>query len=369
MEMRGQALHGGRAGTAVRTGRAVVMVGREFQIREYEVPEPAPGTVLLRQELAGICGTDLHNWEYQRLQGEILLGHENVGIIERLGEGVERDYLGQPVKPGDRVVFAPGTTAGGGAYGFFRADEAPAFRGGFADYIYLSQPGTVMIKTSLPARAAVLAEPFQVGVHGVMRSQMKFGDTVVVQGSGPIGLMTLIAAKASGAGRLIVVGGPKGRLEKARMLGADVTIDIGEVKDAAERTRLVRENTPNNAGADVVFECAGFLPAINEGLGYLRRDGTYVEMGHFVDVGALQLNPNQELMRRNLRLEAVWGGGGPDIFVRAHQVMSRGEIPFADLVDPILPLERVAEGFAALQSGYRLAGKDVLKVALASRPE
>src|SRR5438477_371771 len=184
----------GRAGTAVKTGRAVVMVGKEFQIREYEVPEPAPGTLLLRQELSGICGTDLHNWEYQRLTGDILLGHENVGVVEKLGQGVEKDYLGQPIKPGDRLVFAPGATG-----------------------------------------------------------------------------------------------------------GADVTIDIGEVKDPAERTRIVREQTPRNEGADVVFECAGFLGAITEGLGYLRRSGTYVEMGHFVDVGSLQVNPNHELMRRNLR--------------------------------------------------------------------
>lgn len=355
----------GRAGTAVRTGRAVVMVGKEFQVREFEVPEPAPGTILLRQELSGICGTDLHNWEYQRLTGEIVLGHENVGVVEKLGEGVTEDYLGQPIKAGDRIAFAPGVTTGQLAYGFRQAAEEP-FSGGFADYIYLSSAGgTCFIKTSLPAEAAVLCEPFQVGVHGVLRSQLKIGDTVVVQGSGPIGLMTMIAAKAAGAGRIIMVGGPKGRLERAKQFGADVTIDIGDVRDGAERTKLVKEHTPNNAGADVVFECAGFLPAINEGLGYLRRSGTYVEMGHFVDVGSLQLNPNQELMRRNLRLEAVWGGGGPDIFVRAHAVMARGEIPFQELVDPILPLDRVAEGFEALHSGaYELGGKSVMKIAL-----
>src|SRR5436305_620789 len=162
--METQRARAGGAGTAVRTGRAVVMVGKEFQVREYEVPEPAPGTLLLRQALSGICGTDLHNWEHGRLTGGILLGHEH----------------------------------------------------------------------------------------------------------------------AAGAGRLIVVGGPKGRLARAKTFGADVTVDIGEVKDPAERTKIVREHTPNNAGADVVFECAGFLPAITEGLGYLRRSGTYVEMGHFV---------------------------------------------------------------------------------------
>jgi threonine dehydrogenase-like Zn-dependent dehydrogenase len=174
----------GRAGTAVRTGRAVVMVGKEFQVREYEVPEPAPGTILLRQELSGICGTDLHNWEYQRLTGEIVLGHENVGVVEKLGEGVTQDYLGQPLKVGDRVAFAPGTTNGDLPYGFREAAKDP-FSGGFADYIYLSSAGgTRFIKTPLAAQAAVLCEPFQVGVHGVLRSQLKIGDTVAVQGSG-----------------------------------------------------------------------------------------------------------------------------------------------------------------------------------------
>ena len=212
----------------------------------------------------------------------------------------------------------------------------------------------------------MLCEPFQVGVHGVLRSQVKIGDTVVVQGSGPIGLMTMIAARAAGAGRLIMVGGPKGRLERAKRFGADVTIDIGEVKDGAERAKLVKEHTPNNAGADVVFECAGFLPAFNEGLGYLRRSGTYVEMGHFVDVGSLELNPNQLLMRKNLRLEAIWAGGDEVNFVRAVTVLERAEYPLGQLVTP-LPLERVVDGFETLSGGYRLDGRDVVKIALRGR--
>lgn len=345
-----------------RTGRAVVMVGQQFEIREYPVPEPAPGTILLRQELAGICGTDLHNWEHQRLKGNILLGHENVGIVEKLGAGVTEDYLGRPLKVGDRVAFAPGTPSG--AYGFLQADQEPYFRGGFADYVYLSLPGTCVLKTNLPPEVAVLTEPFNVGVHGVTRSGLKFGDTVVVQGSGAIGLVTLICAKMRGAGRLIMVGGPAGRLELARKMGADVTIDISEVRDPAERTKLVLENTPRGAGADVVFECAGFLPAIPEGLGYVRHSGTFVEMGHFVDVGSLDFNPNQLLMRKNLRVEAIWGYGGNEIFVRGHQVLERNEFPFAEMVSHVLPLDRVADGFNALASGYRLDGRDVVKITL-----
>jgi threonine dehydrogenase-like Zn-dependent dehydrogenase len=338
------------------------MVGKRFEVREYPVPDPAPGTLLLRQELAGICGTDVHNWEYQRLKGEILLGHENVGVVERLGAGVTTDYRGRPLQEGDRVVFPPGHPHG--SYGFMQADGPPPFRGGFADYIYLCQPETCVLKTDLPPEVAVLAEPFSVGVHGVMRSGLRLGDTVVVQGSGAIGLLTMIGARASGAGRLIVVGGPPGRLALARKLGADLVLDIAATPDPVERARIVRENTPRGAGADVVFECAGFLAAIPEGIGYLKQGGTYVEMGHFVDVGSLDFNPNQLLVRQNLRLEAVLGYGGTETFVRALPILERNELPFAVLVDPILPLEQVEDGFAALTSGYRLNGRDVIKVAL-----
>jgi threonine dehydrogenase-like Zn-dependent dehydrogenase len=211
---------------------------------------------------------------------------------------------------------------------------------------------------------AVLAEPFAVGVHGVTRSGLKMGDTAVVQGAGAIGLLTLIGARASGAGRLIVVGGPAGRLALARRLGADLTIDIGEIPDPAARAEIVRAHTPLGKGADVVFECAGFLAAIPEGITYLRQGGTYVEMGHFVDVGTIELNPNQMLLRKNLRLEAIYGYGGNDLFIRGVALLERGEFPFAELVDPILPLERAADGFAALTGGYRLDGRDVVKIAL-----
>ncbi len=343
------------------TARASVMVGERFEIREYPVPEPEPGTMLLKQELGGICGTDLHNWEYQHLEGEIILGHENVGIVHKLGQDAETDYMGRPLSVGDRVVLAPGTNKG--AYGFLQAEEAPYLRGGFADYIYLWNPDTVVLKTDLPPEVAVLTEPFTIGVHAVMRARIRFGDTVVVQGAGAIGLVTLVCARISGAARLIVVGGPPGRLELAKKMGADVTIDIGEIQDPEARTKRVLENTPRGRGADVVFECAGFLPALPEGLGYVRQSGTYVEMGHFVDVGNIDFNPNRLLMRKNLRLEAIWGSH-PEHFVRGLPILERNEFPFAEMVSHILPLDRVAEGFNALSGGYRLDGRDAIKIAV-----
>ncbi len=346
-----------------RTGRAVVARGQDFDVREYPVPDPAPNTVLLRQELAGICGTDLHNWQ-NGFDREVLLGHENVGIIDAIGEGVKTDYVGNPIREGDRVILAPGTSYG--AYGFqWNPDEAPHFRGGFADYIYLSYPNTCFIKTDASPEVAVMTEPFTIGVHAVMRGKVQIGDTVVVQGAGAIGLVTLICAKISGAAKLIVVGGPARRLELAKRMGADVTIDIEDVTSVEERTELVKSETPRGEGADVIFECAGFLPATPEGLGYVKSSGTFVEVGHFVDMGSIDFNINQLLMRKNIRLEAIWGSR-PEHFVRGLPILEKNEFPFADMVSHELPLSRVRDGFDALNGTYRLEGDMVIKIAVSA---
>jgi len=345
-----------------RTGKAVVANGQKFEIREYPVPDPEPNTLLLRQELGGICGTDLHNWQ-KGFQYEVIPGHENVGIIEAIGSEKMTDYLGNPVKEGDRVIFSPGT-GGFGAYGFQpNPDQYPHFHGGFAEYIYLSLPNTLFIKTSAPPEVAVLTEPFTIGIHAVMRGNVQLGDTVVVQGSGAIGLVTLICAKMSGAGKLIMVGGPAGRLELARRMGADVTIDIEEVRSAEERIELVKSHTTKQAGADVVFECAGFLPATPEGLAYTRHSGVFVEVGHFVDMGSFEFNPNQMMMRKNLRIEAIWGSRY-EHFVRAMPLLEKNEFPFAEMVSHRLPLDDVLKGFQALNGDYRLGGETAIKIAV-----
>jgi threonine dehydrogenase-like Zn-dependent dehydrogenase len=342
-------------------GRAAIVRGKDFEVREYPVPDPEPHALLLRQELAGICGTDLHNWQ-KGIQGEMLLGHENVGIIEALGSEVKTDYVGNPVKEGDRVIFAPGTPHG--VYGFQSdPDTGPHFRGGFADYMYLVYRDTAFIKTNLPPEVAVLTEPFTIGVHAVLRGRVQIGDTVIVQGAGAIGLVTLVCARISGAAKIIVIGGPARRLELAKRMGADVTVNIEDVPSVEERRQLVLAETPRAAGADVVFECAGFLPAVPEGLSYVKRNGVFVEVGHFVDMGSVEINPNQLLARKNLRLEAIWGSG-PEHFVRGLPILERCEFPYAEMVSHVLPLERVRDGFDALNGTYRLDGQQAIKIAV-----
>ena len=187
---------------------------------------------------------------------------------------------------------------------------------------------------------------------------MQIGDTVIVQGSGAIGMMCQIVARLSGAGLIITIGGPADRLALARTLGCGCDHQYRRRPIRRRAYRLVRAATPRGEGADVVFECAGFLPAFPEGLDYVKQDGTFVEVGHFVDVGSIAINPNTHLLRRNLRLEAIWGSRYHH-FVRGLALLERNELPFSEMVSHVLPLERIGEGFEALNGSYKLGDETV----------
>jgi len=353
----------------------------EFEIEEHPLPQPGPGEMLLKVELAGICGTDVHIYEGYgdpRLF-PVVLGHENVGLIEALGEEVKADFFGERLRVGDRVAVQPGVACYScyyclvlksptrcvnkrGSYGFGGSRKTP-FTGGFSQYLLVDMPGTFLAKTEMPAERAVLLEPLTVALHAADRSNIRLGDTVVIQGSGAIGLMTLICARMAGANRVIVIGGPEGRLKLARRLGADLTIDIEAIPDRAERARLVRENTRGGYGADVVLECAGVGAALVEAFELVRDSGTVVEVGHFIDTGTITLNPNRHLVVKNLNLIGVFGSA-LEHFARGLPILEKGEHPFAEMLSHQLPLEEVRNGMEALRGSYRLGGREVIKIAI-----
>lgn len=347
------------------TSRAVIFQGqgRDFTMAEFEVPSPAPGTILLKMELCGICGTDVHIYQEGNPR-PLVFGHENVGIIEALGAGVSTDFLGRPIKVGDRLVFQPGGTGLPPAYGLTDLADSPSkLSGGQADYIYLDKPGTAYFKTDLAPEVAVMFEPLTIGLHATDRSRIRIGDTVVIQGSGAIGLMSLIAAKHAGATKTIMVGGPAGRLEVAKQLGADVVIDLFDVSDPAERLRMVLDETTRREGADVVIECAGVRSAIIEGIEMTRYSGTFCELGHFIDVGDMTINPNKHFLKKDLTLVAPYGSRR-DHFVRCLPLMEKEPHLFEGLVSHRLPLSRVKEGFEALSGRYLLDGRAAIKIAI-----
>jgi threonine dehydrogenase-like Zn-dependent dehydrogenase len=309
--------------------RAAVL--REFNtplaLETAPVPEPETGAVVARVEMAGVCGTDVHLQHGNLpIPVPLVLGHEAVGRVERLGAGVETDFSGNPLREGDLVAWSSNIPCGTcywcvvagertlcetrKVYGVNqRFDLFPRLSGGWAEAIYL-QPGSAIFRlpdgiTAEQAIALGCAGP--TAVHGVLDiAGITAGDTVVVQGSGPVGIASAMYAHLAGAARVIVVGGPAGRLDLARELGVgDAHIDIFAFPDPAERVRLVLDATPGRRGADVVLECTGVPAAVGEGWEMARRGGTFLALGQYTDRGTTPLNPHV-ITRKQLRIVGSW---------------------------------------------------------------
>jgi threonine dehydrogenase-like Zn-dependent dehydrogenase len=367
-------------------GRAVVLdkPNGTFEIVEAEVPEVQPGGMIVRQEMCGVCGTDAHLYRGHSptLKYPLVMGHENVGIVERLGGEVRADVTGRPVKEGDRVYIVPGIRCGkcyyctilgqpnlclnSGGIGFRPYADQPIYsQGGYGDYIWMKE-GVAFLRIDADPREVVTLEPLSVGVHIVSQVHIQPGDVVVVQGAEAIGLAAMTFAKLAGASKVIVVGAPKSRLDLAREFGADLTVDLSAVGSAEERIELVRTESAGGHGADVVFECTGVPAALPEGIEMTRRGGTYVVAGHFTDAGPVTLNPFLHLNRKNITLKGVWSSERSH-FVRARAVVESGRFPFAKLVSHVVPLARVGEAIEAMSGRYVLDGQEVRKIAVSSR--
>jgi len=335
-------------------------------LQEFPLPaRPEPGAALVRTEMAGICGTDVHLWKGELpITLPVILGHETVGRVEQLGEGLERDWTGQPLKVGDRVTWTSSTSCGQcyycavkrqptrcphrRAYGIgYRCDQPPHFLGGYAEFHCLRPranifklPGDLLTEALVGAGCALIT-----AIHGIERTGIEWQDTVVVQGTGPVGISALAVAKSAGAVRVIVLGGPKHRLEMARRFGADDIIDIGEVRESAARLDAVRQLT-GGYGADVVLECVGHPNAVVEGMEMCRDGGKYLVLGHYCDAGPVSWNPHI-VTRKQLQVFGSWSSEPRHLQAAIEFLRTRQrEFPFAAMVTHRFPLAQANEALA-----------------------
>ena len=337
-----------------------------LEVRQYPLPaEIEPGAMLVKVEMAGICGTDVHLWKGQLpIPRPIIMGHETVGIIQCMGEGLNKDWTDAALREGDRVTWSAGMSCGycyqcavfrqptrclnRRAYGIsFNSDEPPHFSGGYAEYIYL-RPGTAVFKLSNVAAEAVTGAgcALVTAIHGIERMGISWGDRVVIQGSGPVGLSALAVAQTAGALMTIVIGGPEPRLELAQAFGADHTINIEEISDPAARLDEVKRLT-NGWGADAVIECVGSPTVVPEGFEMCRDGGKYLVLGHYGDAGATPMNPHV-ITRKQLTVYGSWGSEPRHMAAAIEFLRRQGErFPFAQAISHRFPLDLA---FEALQT-------------------
>ena len=232
-----------------------------------------------------------------------------------------------------------------------RSDEPPHLRGGFGQYLQLSAtPWMLRVPDDVSNERALLSV---IGNHTALNGIERIGgidaaDTVVVQGSGPIGMGALNQSLIGGAGRVIVVGAPGSRLALAERLGATETVDLGEFPTPEARTARVREMT-SGRGADLVIEASGGLTAFQEGLEMVRFGGRYLVIGQWTDYGLLSANPAL-LTRKVIRVQGVFSAG-PRHIIRSMQAMRTiVDRPVEELITHRYGLEDVNDGFAAHES-------------------
>ncbi len=184
-------------------------------------------------------------------------------------------------------------------------------------------------------RLGSLAEPLTSCIRAFKRAigarGFSFGDTVVIQGSGPIGILAVAAAQEMGAGRVICVGAPESpRLALARKFGADATVSIDQFKTPAERIEQVR-TLVGGFGADLVMDCSGHPSAGPEGIEFLRDGGTYVEMGQFTDAGSIQTSWHR-ICAKDLNVLGSWGFTANDLPLGVDMLYrTRGKYPWFDM--------------------------------------
>lgn len=311
-------------------------------IREVPMPKVPPKGALIRIGACGVCGTDQHilkgHWP-KPLPWPFTLGHEMAGVIVEKGAELTEDFMGEPIEVGSKIMLPPLMPCGSCHYclhypetankcltpvyygRYLGFERAPHLWGGWAEMVFVDLgelPGTKIYKLpdDMPLLLGTLSEPLTSCIRAFNRAVraggFRWNDTVVIQGTGPIGILAIAAAKEMGAGRVIAVGAPETpRLALARDFGAEATVDIEEYATAEARITRVREIV-GGFGADLVMDCSGHPTAGPEGIEFLRDGGTYVEMGQFTDAGSINTNWHR-ICTKDLNVLGSWAFTANDL--------------------------------------------------------
>lgn len=347
--------------------------------RSITVPEIEPDQLLLRVKLTGVCGSDVHMWQHDlAVDYPILPGHEFVGVVEAIGDDIETDSARRPVAEGDAVTVVPGISCDDCWYcdtmqsrplscndrdvhGFRNVDDTPTLHGGMSQYFVLEDRAHwYALPEGIETELGALVEPLSVATHAIerafppgiphVREGLGIGHSVVVQGAGPIGLLTGATASAVGAGQVIVVDMIDERLSMAERFGATDFVDLRE-HDGNDFIDAIAELTPSGDGPDVVIEAVGRPEAFEQALKIPHNGGTVVEVGHYFSAGPAQVDPS-DLIHRQLD---VFGSLGypPGQFETSIRFLERtvDRYPYLDLFNHRVGLSEALDAFETQAAG------------------
>jgi L-iditol 2-dehydrogenase len=335
------------------------------EVREVSEPDLEPNSALLEVEVSEVCGTDVH-LQQGRLAGvpyPLVPGHVSVGRLQKI-RGELLDVEGIRFNEGDRITFldvhrtcnacwyclvakagtrCPHRKVYGVTYGL---DDG--LSGGWASHIYI-KPGTRCI--SLDAEP----ETFMAGgcalptsLHAIERGDIKIGDTVLVLGSGPVGINAIVLALMRGALRVLCIGAPQTRLDAAIEAGANAALNI-KSQDDTQRLAWVLEQT-SGRGADVTIEATGAPEAVVQAMRFTRDAGSVVVVGQYTDHGLTSFNPHLDLNKKHLDVRGCWGSEFSH-FYRATQLVRHRPEAWTRMMLISYGLDQANEALADVSEG------------------
>lgn len=263
----------------------VIHAARDLRIEEREAERAGPGQVEVAVEAGGICGSDLHYFNHGgfgtvRIREPMILGHEVAGTIKAIGPGVSS------LAVGDRIAISPSRPCNDCEYClhgqqnhclnmrfYGSAMPMPHIQGAFRQRLVAEEWQCHKVRDGVSINEAAFAEPFAVTLHAVARVGSLLGKRVLVTGSGPIGALTIIAARAHGAREIVATDVMDAVLKKAKQVGADRTINV------ASSPEQLSAYAANKGYFDVHFEASGNERAIRSGLDVLKPRGVLLQLG------------------------------------------------------------------------------------------
>lgn len=323
----------------------VIHKAKDLRIEEIDVRKPGLGELLVRTATGGICGSDLHYYNHGgigdkiRLKEPMILGHEVSGYVEDCGEGLS-DFL-----LGDLVAISPSRPCGTCQYCqeehynhcenmrfYGSAMPFPHIQGAFREKIVVASAQCVKADGLSPGEAA-MAEPLAVCLHAANRSGDLNGKRVLITGAGPIGTLSVLAARAAGAEEIVVTDLMDSALRFAAGVGADKTINTAKSLDA------IAPYQEGKGYFDVLFECSGAQPALASGIAALRPRGVVMQLG----LGGDMTIPLQALTAKELDLRGSFRFH--EEFATAVQLMTSGTIDVKSLISHTVSLDDCVRGF------------------------
>lgn len=325
-------------------------------LREVPAPEPGPEDVIVAVQAVGVCGSDIHGFTGSsgRRIPPMIMGHEFSGAIHAVGAAVTAH------KPGDRVVVQPIITCGecvnclAGLPNICtnrRGLGMMTTNGAYAELVRVPQQLLYDLPAEVSWEHGALIEPLAVGMHAVNQTPIQLMDTVLILGAGTIGLMTLLACRLKGAGRIIISDLSPHRLDAARRLGADAAVNPAQ-EDLGEIVRRFA----GPAGAPVVIEAVGVTATARQSLELVKPGGHVTWIGNAAPTIEI---PMQQIVTREVTVRGVYAFNVE--FGRAIEAIRSGRVDVSPIIEQVAPLEDGPQIAHDLARGTLDAIKVVLK--------